>query len=60
MKKGAKKRRAVLFDRAKLAVSEAKLAEESMTGQADCRSCSRSCETISVNRDMQDRSGGSE
>ena len=53
-----------VFDRArlaaKLAVKEAKLAEESMTGQADCRSCSRSCETISVNRDMQDRSGGSE
>ena len=42
----------VLFDRAKLAVREAKLAEESVIGLADCRSCSRSCETISVNRDV--------
>ena len=41
-----------MFDRAKLAVREAKLAEESVTGLADCRSCSRSCETISVNRDI--------
>ena len=41
-----------VFDRAKLAVREAKLAEESVTGLTDCRSCSRSCETISVNRDI--------